>query len=89
MRGRGRVPPGCEPPYPAVLVTRPILGLCHMQVCVLNGTFDAEILREANAKNPAGTEQGWCEVVREGNPNDRPTQCEKFPTTRTHYLLVC
>ena len=60
-----------------------------MQVCEKNGTPDEEMLHVANEHNLAGTDKGWCEVVREGDPNDRPTQCEKFPESRTHYLLVC
>ena len=74
---------------PDVIVTRPIVGLCHMQVCVKNGTPDEEILQVANRDNLAGTENGWCEIVRDGEPQDLPCQCEKFPTERTHYLLVC
>ena len=72
-------------PEPDVIVTRPIL----MQVCVRNGTPDAIVLQEANRLNLCGTEQEWCEIVREGTPDQRPVQCEKFPRERTHYLLAC
>ena len=73
----------------AVVVINPVVGICHMRVCIRNGTDDATILREANRQNLAGTRYGWLRVVRDDEPMTRPVQCESEPTLRTHYLVAC
>ena len=50
-----------------VLVTRPICGICHMQVCAVVDATDEEILEVCNGENPAGTTNGWGDVCREGH----------------------
>jgi hypothetical protein len=69
-----------------VIVTRPMIGICHMQACAVSDASDAEILAACNRDNPAGTTNGWSEVVREGE--GAPVQCESDPA-RTHFLVVC
>ena len=80
-----------------VMVTAPMIGFCHCQVCAVNDATDEEILRECNQQNPAGTEKGWCEVIREleqtrfmgkTSPKMLPGPCADYPD-RTHYLVVC
>lgn len=73
---------------PRVIVTRPIYGICHMQVCAVNDARDEELLEIANRENPSGTSLGWAAVVREPE-NCAPKPCADQPTERTHYLLVC
>lgn len=69
-----------------VIVTRPIIGICHMQVCACNDASEAEILEVANRDNPAGTSQGWTSIERDGV--QAPVPCKDEPD-RTHYLLAC
>ena len=66
-------PPRCRMPktdqsVARVLVTKPMLGICHMQVCTVADASDEEILRVANRENPVGTERGWCDVIRLPTP---------------------
>lgn len=70
-----------------VVVTRSILGICHMQVCAEDSVEDEEILMQANFKNPAGTTHGWSTVVRDGSRLD-PIECKQHKG-RTHYILSC
>jgi hypothetical protein len=72
-----------------IVITRPIVGICHMQVCVVLDATDEEILAVANRENPAGTTGGWSEVLR--TPTERaagPIVCADDPG-RLHLLLVC
>lgn len=75
-----------------VHITKPIIGICFMQVCCAAGVEDREILQVANTENPAGTTNGWVTVIRESDrnyePHQWPVQCEEFPD-RTHFLVVC
>lgn len=77
---------------PRVLTTRPIVGLCLMQVCAVLDATDAEILAHCNAANPAGTEQGWVAVIRSADParaRVAPVSCSSHPDTRVHLLVEC
>ena len=47
-----------------VIVTRPVVGICNMQVCIVKDATDEEILRVCNKENPSGTSHGWATVVR-------------------------
>ena len=69
-----------------VIVTRAMVGICHMQVCAEADVTDEEILKTANRENPSGTTQGWCEVIREGD--GAPVVCAEYPE-RWHFMLVC
>ena len=69
-----------------VIVTKPVVGIFYMQVCVKNGTPDSEILYEANRQNPSGTSNGWMEIIKE-DPG-KPVVCGD-DDSRTHYLLAC
>ena len=75
-----------------IVVTRAILGICHMQVCAESEATDEEILGVANSENPSGTTHGWCEVKRTLKDDESekmlPVKCKDDPK-RTHYLLVC
>ncbi len=48
-----------------MLVARPMIGICHMQVCVEKDCSDEEILEFCNRENLAGTSNGWARVIRE------------------------
>jgi len=78
-----------------VIVTNPFCGFAHMSVCAANDASDAEILAVCNAKNPAGTLNGWCDVVRFADengfttPNMLPVACADHPNERTHYMVAC
>ncbi len=52
-----------------VIVTRPIMGLCAMQVCAVADATDEEILLICNRQNPSGTTAGWSRVVRSLDPD--------------------
>jgi len=69
-----------------VIVTRPMLGLCHMQVCAIKDVTDEEILEVSNRENPSGTTGGWSSVIREGD--GKPGQCSDYPN-RMHFLVQC
>lgn len=76
-----------------VVVTAPILGLCHMQVCAVKDATDEEILTVCNKNNPSGTTNGWAVVIRSLSQADDcenllPIQCEDFPD-RQHLLIYC
>lgn len=84
-----------------VEITRPIItdaglmGLAMMQVCAVDDATDEEILLACNRDNPAGTSNGWCEVVRvadESSPykteNKLPVDCEDH-TGRKHFVVLC
>ena len=74
-----------------VIVTRPMLGLCHMQVCVVEDATDEEILAVCNAENPSGTTNGWSIVLHDDDESwgkTAPVRCEDYPD-RLHYLVAC
>jgi len=71
-----------------VIITRGVLGPCHMQVCAAKDTTDEEILEACNRENPAGTQNGWVRVVRTGDPTKLPSRCVRY-SDRLHFLVVC
>jgi len=72
-----------------VTVTRPIIGICHMQVCAAKDATDEEMLEVANAENPSGTTGGWSKVLRDKqNPDAAPCVCGNDPE-RMHFILQC
>lgn len=73
--------------YPRVVVTRPMIGICYMQVCAVKDASDAEILAAANADNPSGTRAGWS-VVERTEKDMVPVQCQDDPK-RLHFILSC
>lgn len=75
--------------------TRPMVGICHMQVCAESDATDEEILAHCNCNNPAGTMNGWSSVIRAqpegfwGEGADlTPKECADHPG-RTHFLVAC
>lgn len=74
---------------PRVVVTRAVLGICHMQVCAAKDATDTEVLGVANRENPSGTTNGWTTVIRSGDESKKaPVACQQNPE-RLHLLLVC
>jgi hypothetical protein len=66
-----------------------------MQVCAKRDASDEEILKTCNEDNPAGTTNGWCQVVRKvedmaGDNPERflPITCEK-DSLRIHFIVLC
>ena len=78
-----------------VEVTKPMIGLCYMQVCAEADATHEEILEVANRENPAGTTGGWMEVADENHEDEkmRPVNCEDNDIlngkNRKHYILIC
>lgn len=84
-----------EKPTERVIVSKAMVGICGMQVCAVADATDEEILAVCNSENPAGTTNGWGEVVRapeEGSmfktENSVPVACAEFPD-RKHFLVLC
>lgn len=75
---------------PRVIVTRPFVGICHMQVCAVADATDDEILDVCNRENLCGTERGWTDVKRSAAEGARfaPAVCREHPT-RLHLLVSC
>lgn len=73
-----------------VVVTKCMVGICHMQVCAKAESTDEEILHECNSANPSGTSLGWCDVIRDDkeHPNMNPIQCKDDPK-RKHFMIAC
>jgi len=73
-----------------VIITKPMQGICHMQVCAEKDTSDEEILDVCNRENPSGTKAGWSEVIRNDkeHPVNNPVTCDDH-SSRTHFLVVC
>lgn len=74
-----------------VIVTRPMVSLLAMQVCAIKDATDEEILDVCNRDNPAGTTNGWTNVVRTAGEDAKeslPVQCEQEPD-RMHFLVLC
>lgn len=84
-----------KPVQPRVIVTRPMVGVCAMQVCAVKDATDEEILAVCNDENPAGTTNGWGEVIRSveedslfKTANSQPVQCVDHDD-RMHFLVLC
>lgn len=78
-------------PEPRVIVTKPYLGLLHMQVCVVADATDEEILEVCNRDNRCGTEFGWVTVLRGSTAElaqQAPIACQSNPS-RVHLLVRC
>jgi hypothetical protein len=73
-----------------VIVTQPMVGICHMQVCCAKDATDDEILDTCNSENPAGTSTGWAQVVRVDKeyPQFGAVQCKDDPE-RLHIMVAC
>jgi hypothetical protein len=72
-----------------VIVTRPMMGICHMQVCAVKTATSREILDVCNTQNPSGTRHGWCKVLRRQNKHQQgPIQCETY-SDRKHFMIEC
>jgi hypothetical protein len=74
-----------------VIVTRAIMGICHMQVCACKDATDEEILATCNSENPSGTQNGWsvvCHADDEFWGKLAPVKCEDDPE-RIHYMVAC
>lgn len=73
-----------------VVITRPILGICHMAVCAAKDATDEEILDVCNRENPSGTSAGWASVVRDDPeyPQANPVQCAD-DSERLHIMVSC
>ena len=73
-----------------VIVTKPMIGICYMQVCAHKDSTKEEILEVANRENPAGTTNGWAEVADEDDKDKRlhPVICDN-DKNRKHYILIC
>lgn len=69
-----------------VIITRHIVGICHMQVCAVKDATEEEILSVCNYKNPSGTSFGWAAIDRKDNM--APVQCADDPE-RMHYMVYC
>ncbi|KKL07294.1 hypothetical protein LCGC14_2587460 [marine sediment metagenome] len=74
-----------------VVITRPFVGICYMQVCAEKDATDEEILNICNTNNPSGTFNGRG-VVREVNDLDQdnmlPVVCKICPE-RLHFIVYC
>ena len=72
-----------------VLITKPIVGIAHMQVCAKAEATDDEILATCNGSNPSGTTHGWGVVIREDDHTGAgPVVCGAHPD-RLHILVMC
>lgn len=76
-----------------VIITAPIIGPAHMQVCAVSDVSDEEILEVCNRQNPSGTQLGWARVHRANDPGGliektAPVQCAQH-ADRTHFLVNC
>lgn len=79
-----------------VVITKPVIGLVHMQVCAVADATNEEILETCNNENPSGTAAGWGHVIREEEPEDtfwhserlKPVQCAES-AERKHFIVSC
>lgn len=88
----GVQPPVFIDPDKRVIVTNIFLGICHMSVCAVADATDEEILFVCNLENPAGTRNGWSEVIRDGmenHPKENYPVCCSDVEGRVHFLIVC
>jgi hypothetical protein len=70
-----------------IVTTKPIVGICHMQVCAEADVTDEEILEHCNTGNPSGTMNGWSSIVRSPE-NMAPVVCKDDPA-RLHFMVAC
>ena len=72
-----------------VVITKPIQGICHMQVCAVADATDDEILAACNRDNPSGTSNGWgCVHRHDSDQGQGPVTCAD-DATRLHILVSC
>lgn len=74
-----------------VVVTKSVLGACHMQVCAVASASDEEILQACNRLNPSGTSLGWTTVHRVDSEHwgkVRPVVCAS-DASRLHFIIGC
>ena len=79
-----------------VLVTMPYAGFRAMQVCVMEGVPDDEILSICNAENPQLVSGGWHTIVRDAahaaelgvDTTAAPGKCVECPG-RWHKIALC
>jgi hypothetical protein len=78
------------PKLDRVIVSRMMVGICHMQVCAVKSATNKEILEVCNRDNPTGISSRWGKVLRKGTRDLKtaPVPCEKYPS-RTHFLVSC
>ena len=77
-----------------VVVTRAMVGICHMQVCAAKDATDEEILRVCNRENMSGTQNGWSSVIRGSDDFFTPPEkAAPIPcgddADRLHILVAC
>ena len=71
-----------------VMITLPIVGIAHMQVCAVKDATDEEILAKC-AENVAGTQHGWTTVLRQDDKTwNNPIPCFAHPG-RVHFFVAC
>jgi hypothetical protein len=74
-----------------VIITKPMVGAVHMQVCAVNDATDEEILAVCNRENWSGTQNGWATVCRSDDEfwgKVGPVPCADNPE-RTHFIVAC
>jgi hypothetical protein len=71
-----------------VIISRSVVGIFYMQVCVVSDATDEEILRVCNRDNPSGTTHGWTTVIRSTDGNQAPVVCNQN-SERIHFLVSC
>ena len=78
-----------------VITLNRFLNICTMQVCAVKDATNEEILKVCNLENPAGTTNGWTEVIRKADEeslfrgvNKLPVSCQSYPD-RMHFLVLC
>lgn len=73
----------------SVTVTKCMVGIYGMQVCVAGEVDDDTILEVCNRENPSGTTNGWMEVARvDSEYAPGPVRCKDDPE-RTHFIVIC
>ncbi len=71
-----------------VIVTRCVVGICHMQVCAVASATNKEILKVCNMENPSGVSP-WGKVIRKKTKSDPgPVKCAD-DSKRKHFLVSC
>lgn len=74
-----------------VVISRPIVGLAHMQVCAVDDATDDEILAACNRLNRSGTTNGWTTVHRSADEfwgDVAPVACHDH-VGRMHFIVGC
>jgi len=74
-----------------IIITKPMHGICMMQVCAIKNIKDKELLDYVNIHNPSGTKNGWTKVIRDDkeHPDCNPIKCADHPNKRVHFLIAC